>query len=77
MFIKRYSTNNSEFGTICSVLNKTYYIQELLDILDEAIDTYDKYNKHIDGFKSAMYHTCMRLRPINPIENEIKRFRLV
>lgn len=77
MFMKRYSASNSEFSAICRVLKKTHYIQELLDILDEAVDIYDKYNKRTDGFKSAMFHTCMRLRPIDPIESEIRRFKLV
>lgn len=75
MFMKRYSVNNSEYSAICRVLKKTHYIQELLDILDEAIDIYDKYR--VNGFKGAMFQTCMRLRPIDPIESEIKRFRLV
>lgn len=77
MFMKRYSASNSEYSAICKVLKKTHYIQELLDILDEAVDIYDKYNKRTHGFKSAMFHTCMRLRPIDPIESEIRRFRLV
>ena len=77
MFMKRYNTSNLEFRAICRVLNKTHYIQELLDILDEAVDTYDKYNKRTNGFKGAMSQTCMRLRPIDPIESEIKRFKLV
>lgn len=75
MFMNKYSVNNSEYSAICRVLKKTHYIQELLDILDEAIDTYDKYR--VNGFKGAMFQTCMRLRPIDPIESEIKRFRLV